>query len=283
MIVDAHTHVFSDAVLQGRQAFAERDSWFGQLHPPGSRRLASPQRLLSTMETTGVDVAIALSFGWADQALCVEQNDCVLDAARRYPGRVLPFCSVQPAAGAAAVAELERVARLGCRGVGELFPDGQGFSPDDRHVMGPLLEACAALGLVLCLHSSEPVGRRYAGKGSTTPDRLLALARLAADVAPELPIVCAHLGGGLPFYELMPDVRRQAGRLYYDTGAAAYLYEPSALALAGAITPDRLLFGSDYPVIGQGRMLDWADAAQLPAPLREAVCGGNAARLLGLP
>ncbi len=30
-------------------------------------------------------------------------------------------------------------------------------------------------------------------------------------------------------------------------------------------------------------MLDWADAAQLPAPLREAVCGGNAARLLGLP
>src|SRR5215207_4655234 len=112
--------------------------------------------------------------------------------------------------GRHAFAERERVARLGCRGVGELFPDGQAFSLDDARIMGPILEVCAALGLVLCLHGSEPVGRVYSGKGETTPDRLLALARLAGAVTPELPIICAHLGGGLPFYELMPDVRRLA-------------------------------------------------------------------------
>lgn len=282
VIVDSHTHVFSSAVLQGRHLFAERDRWFAQLHPPGTRYLASPQRLLASMTAAGVDVAVALSFGWADHALCVEQNDCVLDAARLAPGRIIPFCSVQPTAGAAAVAELERVARLGCRGVGELFPDGQEFSLDDSRTMGPILEACAALGLVLCVHGSEPVGRAYPGKGETTPDRLLALARLAAAVAPELPIICAHLGGGLPFYELMPDVRSLAAQLYYDTGAAAYLYEPSALALLASVAPGRLLFGSDYPVIGQQRMLDWTRAAALAEPLHDAVRGGNAARLLRL-
>jgi predicted TIM-barrel fold metal-dependent hydrolase len=281
VIVDAHTHVFSDAVRQRRHTFAERDTWFGLLHPPGSRYLASPRRLIATMDANGVAVAIALSFGWADQALCAEQNECVLAAAGQYPDRIVPFCAVQPAAGPAALAELERVARAGCRGVGELFPDGQGFAVDDARVMGPLLEACAALGLVLLVHGSEPLGRAYPGKGRTTPDRLAGLAELAGEVAPDLPIVCAHLGGGLPFYELMPDVRRRIGRLYYDTGAAAYLYDSAALAVVANLAPERLLFGSDYPVIGQRRMLGFA-AAGLPEERRAAVLGGNAARLLGL-
>ena len=281
MIVDAHTHVFSDAVLQRRAEFAERDRWFAHLHPPGSKRLASPGRLVATMDGAGVDVAVALSFGWADQGLCVEQNDCVLAAARRFPGRVVPFCTVQPLAGAAALAELERVARLGCRGVGELFPDGQGFALDDVQVVGPLLEACAALNLALLVHASEPVGRVYPGKGQTTPDRLLALAQLAGEVAPRTPLIFAHLGGGLPFYELMPDVRALTTNVYYDTAATAYLYDPPALAHAAQCAPDRLLFGSDYPVIGMQRMLDYARAG-LPPAAQSAALGATAARLFGL-
>jgi predicted TIM-barrel fold metal-dependent hydrolase len=282
MIVDAHTHVFAEAVLRRRAEFAARDAWFGQLNPPGSRRLATAPRLIGAMDAAGVDAAVALSFGWADHGVCVEQNDCVLAAARAYPGRLVPFCAVQPAAGPAAVAELERAARLGCRGVGELFPDGQGFALDDRRVMGPLLEACSALGLVVLVHASEPVGRVYPGKGRTTPDRLLRLAALAKAVAPDVPLVFAHLGGGLPFYELMPDVRALATGVYYDTGAAAYLYQPEALAYAAALAPGRVLFGSDYPVIGVQRMIAFAAAAGLPPEAHAAVMGGTAARLFGL-
>ncbi len=280
LVVDAHTHVFSDLVLQDRQRYAERDTWFGHLHPPGSRYLASPGRLVRTMDASGVQQAWALSFGWADQGLCEAENDCVLDAARRFPGRIVPFCSVQPGAGSAAVAEIERVARLGCRGIGELFPDGQGFALDDAHLLGPVLEACAARSLVLLVHGSEPLGRSYAGKGRSTPDRLLALAQVCAEVAPTLPVVFAHLGGGLPFYETMPEVQRLAPRLYYDTAAAAYLYSPAALSLVTAVAPERLLFGSDYPVIGMERMLTYARSAGLDPQTEGAILGGNAARLL---
>jgi predicted TIM-barrel fold metal-dependent hydrolase len=281
VIVDAHTHVFSDAVLQRRAEFAERDRWFAHLNPLGSRRLASPARLVATMDGAGVDVACALSFGWADQGLCVEQNDCVLEAAQRFPRRVVPFCTVQPCAGAAALSELERVARLGARGVGELFPDGQGFALDDAATMGPLLEACAALGLVVVVHASEPVGREYPGKGRTTPDKLMALAKLAHQAAPEVRLVFAHLGGGLPFYELIPEVRAEVGNVYYDTAAAGYVYEPAVLEHVARLAPGRLLYASDYPVIGMTRMLEYARAG-LPEDAHEAVLGGSAAALLGL-
>ena len=282
VIVDVHAHVFSDAVLQRRAEFAARDEWFRLLNPPGSKRLATASRLVSTMHAAGVDVAVALSFGWADQGICVEQNDYILDAAQAYPGKLIPFCTVQPAAGAAATRELERAAARGCRGVGELFPDGQGFLLDDRATLAPLLEACAALNLIVLVHGSEPLGRVYAGKGGTTPQRLLQLAQLVREVAPDLTVICAHLGGGLPFYELMPEVRAIAANLCYDTSAAGYLYAPDALRHVAAIAPDRLLFGSDYPVIGMRRMVDFARAAGLDLAAHEAMMGGNAARILGL-
>ncbi|CAA9249603.1 MAG: hypothetical protein AVDCRST_MAG77-2107 [uncultured Chloroflexi bacterium] len=282
MILDAHAHVFSEVVLQRRAEFAERDTWFGLLNPPGTRRLATAARLVRSMDAAGVDAAVALSFGWTDQGICAEQNDYLLEAARRFPGRLLPFCTVQPRAGAAAVREVERAAKLGFRGVGELFPDGQGFALDNRATLAPLLEACSALRMVVLVHASEPLGRSYAGKGETTPARLLQLAALVRDVAPDLRVVCAHLGGGLPFYELMPDVRALAREFYYDTGAAAYLYEPACLAHVTRIAPDRLIFGSDFPVIGLQRMVSYVHSAGLAPDQLQAVLWTNAARLLGL-
>jgi uncharacterized protein len=283
VIVDVHAHVFSATVLQRRAEFAERDRWFGLLNPPGSRRLATVRRLVEQMNLAGVDVAVTLAFGWADQALCVEQNDYILEATRSHPesARLIPACTVQPASGGAALRELERVANLGCRVVGELFPDGQGFGLDDRTVLAPLLEACAALKLVPLVHASEPLGRDYAGKGETTPRRLLQLARLAGEVAPELPIICAHLGGGMPYFELMSEVQTAASRLRYDTGAAAHLYAPEALRHASEIAPGRVLFGSDYPVIGMRRMLDFVRAAPLTSAARDSILGGAAEGLLG--
>jgi len=199
-----------------------------------------------------------------------------------HPGTLLPACTIQPRAGSAALRELERVAALGCRVIGELFPDGQGFELDDRATLAPLLEACAALGLILLVHGSEPLGREYPGKGETTPRKLLQLAQLAAEVAPRLPIICAHLGGGLALYELMPQVRALTANVYYDTGATAYLYEPAVLAHAVQAAPGRVLFGSDYPVIGMHRMIDFVRAAGLPDEARDAVLGGVAEGLLGL-
>jgi uncharacterized protein len=105
----------------------------------------------------------------------------------------------------------------------------------------------------LLLHASEPVGHRYPGKGTATPDRLLSF--LAAN--PDLHVVLAHWGGGLPFYELMPEVAALTLNVVYDSAASSYLYRPEVFRAVLDITGrERVLWASDHPVLGMGRFLE---------------------------
>ncbi|MFN2452273.1 MAG: amidohydrolase family protein, partial [Candidatus Dormibacteria bacterium] len=104
-----------------------------------------------------------------------------------------------------------------------------------------------------------------------------------AERHPDLRLICAHLGGGLPLYAQMPEVRRLCRRLWFDTAAQPFLYEPAVYrALIDLVGADRLLFGSDHPLLGAGRYRLALEAAGLSAPDRVAIMGGNAASLLGL-
>ena len=98
-----------------------------------------------------------------------------------------------------------------------------------------------------------------------------------------MPLILAHCGGGFAFYELMPEIAALTAQVYYDTAAAAYLYRPAAVARLHDLAPGRVLFGSDYRLLSQRRMLRYVRDAGLPPKAAAAVLGGNAARLLGLP
>jgi predicted TIM-barrel fold metal-dependent hydrolase len=130
------------------------------------------------------------------------------------------------------------------------------------------------------IHASEPVGHRYPGKGAATPDRLLTF----LEEFPELNVVAAHWGGGLPFYELMPEVAAIARRLSYDSGASTYLYRFQVFrSVLDIVGPDRVLFGSDYPVLTQHRFLERTLATEWRSTEeRDRVLGGNAARVYRL-
>src|SRR5439155_122389 len=71
------------------------------------------------------------------------------------------------------------------------------------------------------LHSSEPVGHLYRGKGQNSPDKIYAFAL----AHPDLKIVAAHWGGGLPFYYLMPEMGPSLPNLYFDSAATELLYD----------------------------------------------------------
>jgi hypothetical protein len=280
MIVDAHTHIFPPEVIARRTEYAARDPWFAALYGDPKALMADADMLLAAMAASGVDHAITCSFGWRDPGLIEECNSYVIEAVARAGGRLTGLAVIQPLAGAlAAVAEIERCAAAGLRGVGELMPHGQGYRLSDLTVMGPIAEACLARNLALMTHASEPVGHAYPGKGDVTPADVLALAQ----AFPALRIIAAHWGGGLPFYELMPEVRAAAANIWYDSAASLFLYQPEIFATVAAIRgPENLLWASDYPLIAQPRMLDYARRSGLdPAALALAL-GGNAARLFGL-
>ena len=110
-----------------------------------------------------------------------------------------------------------------------------------------------------------------------TPDQPLAFAA----AFPHTRLVCAHWGGGLPFYALMPEVGATLANVCYDTAATQYLYRPDVFEVVARIVgADHILFGSDFPLLRQRRALEHLRSAHLDASVESDVLAGNAVRLL---
>ena len=278
-VVDFHVHAFPPEVRARRERFAALDAGFGALYSSPKARIATADEVLVELDAAGIDHAALVGFGWSDPAICRDHSQYLAEAARTQPDRLSALAAIQPGA-AGAEAAVADAAALGLRGIGELMPHLQGYALDDDSVLRPVAEAAQALGLLILSHSSEPVGHVYPGKGNVHPESLLALARRW----PALTIVAAHWGGGLPFYELMPEVAAATANLYYDTAASSLLYRPDVFPVVVRIVgAGRVLFGSDFPLLRQGACLRKARAAGLGADELELVLGGNAARLLSRP
>lgn len=266
-LVDAHVHVFPPEMIRDRETYLYRDARFGALHRSPNAPMATFEQVIAHMDETGVDVSVVVGFAFADQGLCRMVNDYVLEAVAVRPDRLVGLACVAPDARGA-VAELERCLDAGLRGCGELAPEGR--SPGLDAVAGCLYER----GSVLLVHSNEPLGHRYPGKGRFTPEACFALAK----AHPRLTIVFAHMGGGLFLYELMPEVRDVLSGVFYDTAAVPYLYGPEVYEVAVACAgPGKLLFATDYPLLSPARYFD--DLARLEPAARTAVGGGNARKV----
>ena len=278
-IIDFHTHVLPHWVQSNRETIAKDDSCFGMLYANPQAKLATTEDLIRSMDDAGIDTSVVLNIGWGSHEMCCRTNDYLLESGSRWPHRITPFCMVQPLARDLALHEIERCAAAGARGIGELRPDTQGYSLLDADLLAPLVDVAMAHDMALLLHTSEPVGHAYPGKGALTPEQPYGLARSF----PHAMLVCAHWGGGLPFYALMPEVRDALSNVYYDTAATQYLYRPEVFAIVARIAGgERLLFGSDFPLIGQQRALDHARSSGLSEPEMNALLGGNASQLLSL-
>jgi predicted TIM-barrel fold metal-dependent hydrolase len=239
--------------------------------------MVTAEELITSMNEAGVDLSVVLNAGWVSHELCVKTNDYILDSVSRYPTRLVGFCAIQPKAGDAAIAEIERCAKAGAKGVGELRSDVQGFNLTDKRTIKPFVDAALKHDLIFLTHSSEPVGHEYSGKGSITPDILYSFITFF----PNLKIVCAHWGGGLPFYALMPEVAKALTNVFFDTAAAIFLYKPEIFEqMSHIIGSDKILFGSDYPLVPQSRALAQVQSAQLLEEDKARILGANARKLL---
>ena len=277
MIIDFHTHIFPPWLKERRDEYIKADPCFSLLYSQPEARMATAEELLASMDEAGIDLSVVLNAGWVSHELCVKTNDYILDSVSRYPARLIGFCAIQPGAGDAAIAELERCAEAGAKGIGELRSDVQGFDLTDKAKMKPLVDAVLKHNLIFLTHSSEPVGHEYPGKGGITPDALYPF----ITASPNLTLVCAHWGGGLPFYALMPEVDKALANVFFDTAATVFLYKPQIFEQMGRIIgSDKILFGTDYPLMHQSRVLAQIQSAQLPEEDKARILGANAQKLL---
>jgi predicted TIM-barrel fold metal-dependent hydrolase len=175
------------------------------------------------------------------------ENDRVAELARAAGGRFFAFGSVHPGDGDAAIAELERIAALGVRGL-KLHPNTQHFdvaAPEVERVV----QRAAELGLVILFDAYSPFDPGETGKFVK-----LALAH------PTARFILAHMGGPRFFDMAVFSVLNAYPKVFQrnvwlDLSAVSHLVSGSpslteqlrhTCRLVGV---DRILFGSDYPLV----------------------------------
>ncbi|MCJ7832895.1 MAG: amidohydrolase family protein, partial [Deltaproteobacteria bacterium] len=144
--------------------------------------------------------------------------------------------------------------------------------------MGPLIKLATEWKVPVLLHTNEPVGHQYPGKGRVPFWDLYELIK----AFPTTCFILAHWGGGLWWYQLMKrEVREVLANTYFDTAASPFLYRPEIYQYAFKIIGiEKILYGSDYPLLTLDRYLKELNQAGLTQEQQSAILGGNSQRLL---
>lgn len=234
--------------------------------------------LLREMDAAGVAKAVLLGWYWENQASCVEQNRFYADCVRAHPDRLAAFATLHPAAGAAALDEVRWAREAGFAGLGEFSPHSQHVPADDG-TWRAVLALAGELGLPVNLHVTDPSSRQYPGRVETPTADFVQLAQ----EFPATTFILAHWGGGLAFDPRL----REVANLYFDSAASPLLYGPDVWErAAAAVGPERLLFGSDFPLVLYPEVENEPHVGGLLAEARAVagagVLGANAARLLAI-
>jgi predicted TIM-barrel fold metal-dependent hydrolase len=291
-VIDAHVHLYPAEVAKDPALWAERmgePAWGALVTPHPERRVrqgwANCDRLLRDMDAAGVERAILLGWYWERLETCQWHNRYYESCVRAHPDRLSAFATVNAAAEADALAEMRRCADAGFIGLGEICPRAFGVSPLHPQWVA-VFQLAIELNWPVNLHVTDPSSRVFPGRIETPLDEIVAL----AEQMPRLRLILAHWGGGLALHELNPRCRKALANAAYDTAATPLLYDARVYAAASNIVgADRILFGSDYPLLvfpkdqaepDLTRVVQAARASGLPLDQMNAVLGGNAARML---
>jgi aminocarboxymuconate-semialdehyde decarboxylase len=316
LIVDFHVHMLDEHVFKAssnKTVF----SGFGA-NPvneprPGARelllRMMKPESIVEDMDARGIDMAVITAStvlqgtSWADPKtdleLCRRCNATVAEWVAQYPKRLVGSATLPLQNADLALQELKespfKVVNVGSSYNGLYMGDP---------VYHPFWEAVHALGMTAWIHPEgvrDPWFQRYAlwnSAGQSIEEAKVMASLIYEGVMHKfagIKIVMAHGGGYFPHYlgrmdrnhANRPDTARNTGgrkpsdflrAFHYDT----CVYDPQVLTvLLERVGVERLIMGSDYPV-GEKDPVAFVAGCGVTQAQRAAICGGNAARLLGL-
>jgi len=234
--------------------------------------VASAAEMVRVMDRAGIDRACTFDIFHPEGTA---GNDAVLSLAARYRDRFVPFAYVSPLVSEGMVTELERLVEGGagdrgdirCRGI-KVYPPYTPY-PLDHDAWAPVLEFAAAHGLPVLTHT---------GQEETCQPRLL------AEVAPRYPgatFVAGHAGNTAEYRRQAIDAARSCPNVYVET-CSSYRSPGVIEELVEGAGSERVLFGSDMPLLDPRVQIGKIVAADIEAGDKRRILGENARRLLGL-
>jgi predicted TIM-barrel fold metal-dependent hydrolase len=278
--IDVHVHIEIDA--QGRLSlpdeFAEASAkYFGADHrAPGIPEIAAHYRerdigaVVFTVDTEAFTGHPALS------------NEEIAERVAEHRDVLIPFASIDPHKGRLGARRLRTLVEShGMRGV-KFHPSLQGFAPNDRTAY-PLLEVAQELGIPAVFHTGQTgIGAGMRGGGGIRlrySDPML-LDDVAVDF-PDLTIIMAH--PSFPWQDAALSIATHKPNVHIDlSGWSPKYFPPQLVRYANSLLQDKVLFGSDYPVITPDRWLRDFEKLEIKPEVRPKVLKDNAMRVLGL-
>ncbi len=278
--IDMHTH--AEVSSRGHASLSEElDSAAGEYFKAEHRRPTLPEIAAYYRERRMACVVFTVDAEAATGTPAVP-NEEVAEAARENPDVIIPFASLDPHKGKTAVRQIHRlVQEFGVRGF-KFHPNVQAFHPNDRMAY-PLYEAIEEAGAIAVFHTGQTgIGAGAPGGGGIRLkySNPMLVDDVAADF-PGMPIILAH--PSFPWQDEALAVATHKPQVYIDlSGWSPKYFPPQLVQYANSLLKDKVLFGSDYPLISPDRWL--ADFAKLPVKdeVRPKILKENAARLLGL-
>jgi predicted TIM-barrel fold metal-dependent hydrolase len=286
MIIDCHTHCYPAEIHAAPRQWAQsrgESHWADLVAPVGRRSIqawATPERMIADMDRAGLSQAVLLGWYWERAQTCRWHNRAIADWVQHAPTRFIGFASIYPNENLSK--QLEEAKSLGLRGVGELHPGVQSFDSKSKS-WALLADWCSHHHWPINFHCTSDLGNDHPDAIATPLTDYITM----AEQHPDLQIILAHWGGGLALnYEgSLPE------NLYFDCSASPLLYPINVLRkIIDRIGPDKVLFGSDYPLRvlpkaqKQADMSAFIQKIQNEAGLSEAefaaLTSGNALRIL---
>jgi len=253
MIVDVHVHLGIRQQIWGIKKNTAEDQ-------------------IKMMDECGIDKACVFSpaSGLIRPEHFLEANDFVAEARDKYPGRLIPFCIVNPWYGEETIAEIERNAARGFAGI-KLYPTGHGYYPIDSPIVDGVVEAALRLDLPVLIHTD------YNSKVAT-PYQFANLARRW----PEAKLIMAHMGMDPDLVHFTADLIKDLPNTYVDISATPDLPEAVVKKPVEILGSERVLFASDGPTLHPKLALLKVQLAGLSEEDERNVLGLSALRLLKL-
>ena len=275
MIVDSHTHILPPDVVSDMPKFMSRDKTLCNLFRNGSR-VSTAETLLNSMNQNKIDYSIVMGMGWSDYSFNQYVNEYLIESQIKSGGRLVAITGITPQHGDTGIYEAERCIASGSHGFGEVHLSEQKMAGKPFDFLEPYMSMLLTAEFPLVVHSSEPVGHLYQGKGQTNPQELEKLVQFF----PNNKMVLAHWGGGLLFYEMMKEMKELMGNVFYDTAATPLLYNYKifnvALEIVGA---NKILSGSDYPLLKQKTIFEQLNNSDVGSGEKLSMLGQVAERV----
>ncbi len=261
MIIDIHTHAWPEKVAP--KARARLESLF-KVSFVGDPTVSTLRRY---MDKNNISVSAICAVATRPEQV-PSINDWLFSVREE---RIRVFCALHPEYAA----WREELARIKEQADGvKLQPEFQGFYVDDRKAY-PLYEKMEQLRLPVLIHCGEELSGTMMVRASAR--RIL---RVKNDF-PGLTIIAAHFGG----FRMWEEAEQYliGADVYLDTAFFfGFLPREKTIQMLSSHRSDRLLFGTDFPIVDQKKDLEYLSGLDIPDDLKERILFRNARSVLGI-